>query len=324
MQLTLQDLFSISILLRVSIIISNICTGRLDTSCTTTFQSSENRTFIEKVNSSNFANKSFCNYFIQVDQGKQVNLSFTGVQLETYDSSFTDYVVIFDGADCMSQRIGVVYDQHTSNFTSSGNQMTALLMVNNHVYPVGFHAKYDEGPTKPSPPSSNRILENCGRNLTGASGRLSFNGSEVPNVLCIWKITVKAKKVVFLEIEKLTLESSFSSFRVLDGSTCAAREIYRMWGYEDFEPTSVLSSSNIMTVVFASPPGIVREKVMASYKSVEPNFTTTTTTTTVPPTTERARSTPGLASTCVFNMFTLVGWSLFCSVQRLLSSVQTT
>ncbi|CAH8491220.1 unnamed protein product [Dicrocoelium dendriticum] len=290
MQLTLQDLFSIPILLRVIIINSNIRTASSGTPCSSSFTTSKDGTFIEKVNPSSFETKSFCNYFIQVQQGNQVNLTFTDVQLETYDFSLTDYVVIFDGADCMSKRIGVVYDKHTSNFTSTSNKMTALLMVNNHVYPVGFQAKYDtvtgKDPTIQPPPSTqNRILDNCGSNLTNASGQLSFNGSEVPNVLCIWKITVNTKKVVLLQVEKLTLESSFSSFRVLDGSTCAANEIYRIWGYDDFKPTSILSYSNTITVVFASPPGIVREKVMASYTSVEPNFTTTTTTTTVPPTT---------------------------------------
>ncbi|CAH8638178.1 unnamed protein product [Dicrocoelium dendriticum] len=252
-------------------------------SCHVSFVGKENGTMIGYANKSNFDVKGFCNYAMEVSEGNQVNLTFEIVKLEREGISLKDYIVIFDGPDCMSRRIRAVHDQQTPRFISSGNRMAALFISNSQSETVGFKARFytvtAQNATKPLPPKGrNLILWNCGGNLTNETGSLSFNKTSLQNALCIWRITVAVDKLVELHIEKLELQTLSSSFRVLDGNDCAADVIYYHRSYDAAGPLSINSTSNVMVVVLAAPLGLSFAEVKASYKSVpNPNFTNTTT-----------------------------------------------
>ncbi|CAH8520516.1 unnamed protein product [Dicrocoelium dendriticum] len=208
-------------------------------------------------------NIAFCNYEIAVDSKSQIRLEFAKTNLDRLGPAFVDYVLAFDGPDCMSTRIGAVSGKRTPTFTSSGNQMTALFVRGN----IGkvFKAMYS--------------TDNCGGERNGPNGTISFKGDEKVNALCIWRLRVGEGKKVHLQLRAKQSASVGSWIRLLDGSNCSARELAYITAQSKSQTYNETSTSNVMMVIFSSVNGFPPEEFRAFYWDGTVPTTTTTTTT---------------------------------------------
>ncbi|CAH8485397.1 unnamed protein product [Dicrocoelium dendriticum] len=211
----------------------------------------------------------FCNYAIEVPSKKRINLTFTDIWLQATCSALTDFVVVFDGSDCMSRRLGAVYEGE-GTFISSTNKITALLISNEPFRTGRFSATYTAvtGTSATVPKSSG---PNCGQELTAESGSISFHGTAQTNVLCIWRIRVPSGKTINLRITTLNLDAAFTSLRVLNGENCGASLIAYIYGMPENRPFTVNSTSNTLTLVLSSPFGFASEVIEATYSSIGQN-----------------------------------------------------
>ncbi|CAH8622730.1 unnamed protein product [Dicrocoelium dendriticum] len=83
----------------------------------------------------------FCNYEVGIPSNKQVLLNFTEVALNMDH----DRIVVFDGPDCLSKRIGVVHHMNTPAYVSSSNRISALFITDGVSGPWRFKAEYSAG-----------------------------------------------------------------------------------------------------------------------------------------------------------------------------------
>ncbi|CAH8490236.1 unnamed protein product [Dicrocoelium dendriticum] len=126
-------------------------------------------------------------------------------------------------------------------------------------------------------------MNDCGGELSGSNGILSFRQQPSYPVVCVWRITVKPGAKVQLFANTLTMPSRASRLRVLDGSNCG-RNILRVFTqYERFPQNGIVSNSNTMVVVFTETvTEVARTNINAYFSEVIPEVTTTNGTGTTP------------------------------------------
>lgn len=221
-----------------------------------------------------------CSYDIQVSSGKRINLTFIDVDLRTSNGLLLEFVVIFDGRDCLSKVIGLVTDTLTPTFLSSDNQMSALFIADGIYVSRGFRAQYlavskqnamaTDVPSRIDPP-----FTICGGDLVGRSGNISYEKYKRDGELCIWRITVSAGRWIHLEIKEFKIEAFQTWARVLDGGNCSAPELKIFTVLEEFKPVAFNSTSNTMTVVLMARSNLYPEKFEA-YFTEEPQHSDST------------------------------------------------
>ncbi|CAH8493864.1 unnamed protein product [Dicrocoelium dendriticum] len=247
-------------------------------SCSNTFSGPKNRTILSPGYPNNYANGEFCNYAIQLPPGETVKMTFRNASLEHFEEQIVDYVLLFDGKDCMSKRIAAVVNSSIPTYVSSGNQMTALFISDITIPKGPFEAQFskvtNETATKPVPPfPGNKIMENCGQELSDDSGIISYHASGGYNHLCIWRITVEGKKRIQISFDTIQIASLGDWIRVLDGSDCGADVMYYIGGQETNWPPTLTSTSNAMIIVFSSSSGSLTDVIEATYSSVSESRT---------------------------------------------------
>ncbi|CAH8506550.1 unnamed protein product [Dicrocoelium dendriticum] len=203
--------------------------------------------------------EAFCNHEIGVRSKMQVLLNFTEVKLDT------DFgrIVVFDGSDCLSKRIGLVLNGNTPVFISSGNRMTVLSLTDGSDAKWRFRAKYSTGKYI----QSNILTGNCGKELTDSTGNFSYRGHGKVQVLCVWRITVSPGGIVHLGFNRLIMKSRGSRLRVLDGVTCGGTVLANLDKDQPIPQSGVNSTGNSMTVVYSSAVSHDLEIMDAFYSS---------------------------------------------------------
>ncbi|CAI2738091.1 unnamed protein product, partial [Dicrocoelium dendriticum] len=241
-----------------------------DASCSQTFIGNESGQLLSPGYPENYTTSEFCNYAIQLPSNRQVNLTFTEVELERWNNSLVDFIVLFDGVDCMSQRIAAVVNISTPSYISSGNSMVALFTSDINTQTGAFAAKFTTvSRSEPVPPfPENKILERCGEDIKAINGKLLYEGKGGVNHLCIWRITVEYGKMLTFNLTKLSLSYPRNWLRILDGSDCGAPVVYFANGDSEKRLVSLTSTTNTMMVIFAEINGNGTDRIEADYYMV--------------------------------------------------------
>ncbi|CAH8622546.1 unnamed protein product [Dicrocoelium dendriticum] len=239
-------------------------------SCSQTFTGMDSGVILSPGFPDTYADDEFCNYAVVVPSDKQVNLTFILAALEQRKEQLLDYIVIFDGVDCMSKRIAAVVDTSTPTFISSGNSLVALFSSDATHRRSPFVAEFStvtgQTPTEPvSPPPVNYILAKCGQEINDESGSLSYRGELGWNHLCIWKISVGTGKKIHLNFTTIRITYGGSWLRVLDGGDCAAPTIYFRPGLASVRDVELISTSNSLMIVYAALAGRITDRLELSY-----------------------------------------------------------
>lgn len=217
----------------------------------------------------------FCNYRIGVPLNLQVKLDLNDVQIQ---DGF-DRMVIFGGPDCMSERIGVVLSSTTGSFISASSEITALLITENGNgnwrIKGNYSAVTSSNPTTlPPNPGYFQIYDNCGKELNGITGIMSYVGSEL-HVLCIWRVTVPPGRRVQLRFSTVAIQSQFTWLRVIDGGTCDGNLLALFDRNTPIIPSNINSTDNMIIVVFSSVLTF-SDVVNISYFEIMPQASTAT------------------------------------------------
>ncbi|CAH8622606.1 unnamed protein product [Dicrocoelium dendriticum] len=243
-----------------------------DASCSQTFSGKETGQLLSPGYPQATKASEFCNYAIQLPSNSQVNLTFTKAEFEKWYDILIDYILLFDGADCMSKRIAAVVNNSAPTYNSSGNSMVALFISDATTQTGPFAATFSTvsnvEPTKPAPPfPENKILMQCGEEIKGESGNLSYQGEKGRNYLCIWRIAVESGKTIAFNLTKFSIFFPGNWIRILDGSDCGAPVVYFGNPYSEIRPVSLNSTSNTMMVIYAAVIGNTTEMFEATYHS---------------------------------------------------------
>ncbi|CAH8643582.1 unnamed protein product [Dicrocoelium dendriticum] len=77
-------------------------------------------------------------------------------QMEFFFDELFDFLLLFDGPDCMSKRIAAIYDNQQTRYVTSGHQMVLLLLSDtttpNGAFSIKYGAITDEKMNPPQPP----------------------------------------------------------------------------------------------------------------------------------------------------------------------------
>ncbi|CAH8550327.1 unnamed protein product [Dicrocoelium dendriticum] len=243
--------------------------------CSRNFTGNETGVILSPGYPESYGDEEFCNYAITVPANKQINLTFTVARLERRLELLLDFIVIFDGVDCMSKRIAAVVDLSTPSFISSNNSMVALFASDathrRGPFAAEFSAVSKQTPTKPvSPPPHNHILETRGWEIRKDVGNFTYRGELGWNYLCIWRITVSPGRKMLLNFAVISITYGGSWLRVLDGGDCGAPTVYFLPGFANALNVTLNSTSNTMMVVYAALAGRKPDLIVASFSSVPP------------------------------------------------------
>ncbi|CAH8560709.1 unnamed protein product [Dicrocoelium dendriticum] len=92
-----------------------------------------------------YGENEFCNYAVKVISDDQIGLFFMEANLnEDYQES-ENYILLFDGPDCMSPVMGKVVNDHFRLYYTTGNQLTLLFISGRQSQGHRFQATYFAG-----------------------------------------------------------------------------------------------------------------------------------------------------------------------------------
>ncbi|CAH8504912.1 unnamed protein product [Dicrocoelium dendriticum] len=234
-------------------------------------------------NPEGFGQIDLCTYAIKINADSQIAMSFTETNMSVVAASYLDYVLVFDGLDCMSERIGVAYGTETPTYISNGNMMMAWYISesNSRIFKATYSAVNKDNTTTPNPPmGGNSILINCGEELNGTRGDFSFKANRNANHLCIWRLRVQNGNRIRLRVRAFLWSSRGSWLVILDGGNCDAKVLAFIDPWDPPYMYGAISTSNAVVVVFSSAFGSSPDSIQASYWEVETPTTASTSSTT--------------------------------------------
>ncbi|CAH8503889.1 unnamed protein product [Dicrocoelium dendriticum] len=204
----------------------------------------------------------FCSATLSAPNAHGIHLDFDDIALEYNHRYLFDYLLIFDGPDCLAPRLAVAYGQTYNTTLSSPRNRVSLLFISDYaVQNAGFNLIYRPETVQDQwkrnneiEPNYRHILNNCGKELNESSSNIiSWRGRDEANTLCIWKITNNFGGTITLEIKELKFKTLSGSLRILDGSDCGA-EVINIFGQNTPSVNrTICGSSNAMTVVLSAP-----------------------------------------------------------------------
>ncbi|CAI2737109.1 unnamed protein product [Dicrocoelium dendriticum] len=97
------------------------------------------------------------------------------------------------------------------------------------------------------------VAAHCGEEFNRPTFRFSFCFQAAYPLVCVWRITVTPGRKVQLIFETLSLPSSRSRLRVLDGITCGGTILSEFSQYSSIPQNGIVSNSNTMTLVYTDP-----------------------------------------------------------------------
>ncbi|CAH8503956.1 unnamed protein product [Dicrocoelium dendriticum] len=204
----------------------------------------------------------FCSTTLSAPNAQGIRLEFVDVDLEYNHRYLFDYLIIFDGPDCLAPRLGVAFGQkHQMTFSSQQNRVSLLFISDYEMQKAGFKLIYRPETLQDQwkrnneiEPIYQHILKNCGEELNESSSNIIFwRGIHEANTLCIWRITNNFGGTITLKIEELKFKTRSGSLRILDGRDCGAEVIHIFVQNTPSFNRKLRGSSNTMTVVLSAP-----------------------------------------------------------------------
>ncbi|CAI2737045.1 unnamed protein product [Dicrocoelium dendriticum] len=210
----------------------------------------------------NYSPKMFCSATLSAPYPHGIRMKLVDVSLEYDGLHLLDYLVIFDGPDCMAPRLTVAYGPNHQLPLSSRNNKVSLLFISDYsTQNAGFHLKYRPETRIDNwkknailDPNYQHILHNCGTELnTSTSNAMFLRILNETNTLCIWRITNDRGGTIVLHIEEVQINSSSGFVRILDGRDCNAEVIYVYERHTRSFDRKIHGTSNTMIVVLSAP-----------------------------------------------------------------------
>jgi len=217
-----------------------------------------------------------CTWLIEVSSDQAVNLRFEEFDVESSVNGNCqyDYLAVYDGTTVDSSNLIGRYcgDVLPDNVKSTSNTMTVQFKTDGSVAKGGFRAVYQE---------THGEAQGCGGRLNNTSGTITpVIGSDsmyLPNLDCVWTITVPDNKVIAINLTQIVIESGSSSdsgceydgLELRDGMTAQDQKLTT-----NICGTSAdryfTSSSNMLRVRFYSDPSISGSGFNFAYSAVDP------------------------------------------------------
>ncbi|XP_061178089.1 cubilin-like [Saccostrea echinata] len=205
------------------------------------------------------ANKE-CLYTINQPLGSVITLTFSAFDLEGSSNCIYDYLTVYDGGSMQSPLLGrFCGPQIPGPLSSTQNMMTVRFVTDGSTHNTGFQASYTS------------TAAGCGGMLTDPTGSISSPGH--PNtyphgVNCTWTIQASPGLVVRLTFNAFSIESNancqYDYVELYDNYTASSNSLLGRYCGSDMPP-SITSSSNFLTVVFASDESLAYEGFSAGY-----------------------------------------------------------
>uniref|UniRef100_A0A3Q1IYA9 Uncharacterized protein n=1 Tax=Anabas testudineus TaxID=64144 RepID=A0A3Q1IYA9_ANATE len=191
-----------------------------------------------------------CTWFISVDPGNLIRLTFDSFNLEYHDNCYLDYLEVYDGGTVQNGTLVGRYCGRSvpPSITSTNNLLTLLFVTDRSLATEGFSANY----------VSINAATDCGQTFTSPTG--SFSSPNYPddypfNRDCIFKIIVEVNMQIMLNFTDFELEGSppscmFDFVEIRDGGYETSPLIGKFCSSE--KPPVLVSHSNRLWVRFHS------------------------------------------------------------------------
>lgn len=194
-----------------------------------------------------------------VDNGFQIQLLFDYFYTETnYDT-----VKVYDGATTAYDLIATLSGSNTPEpIQSSGNTLLVVFQSDGSVQRPGFSASFN---TMQGHSSDDDCYSTGSVTLNEPTGSIGCDGYG-PSVTKTWTINVDGG-LVQLNFLQFSTEHNYDFVTVYDGSSSSSPQLARMSG--NSIPDPVLSTGNVMTVVFQSDSSVQYQGFLAQYFVVQ-------------------------------------------------------
>ncbi|KAI0212202.1 hypothetical protein LSAT2_002886 [Lamellibrachia satsuma] len=202
-----------------------------------------------------YKNNLYCQWHIKVEVGKRVLLRFERFDVQETSGCSNDNVTLTDTATGI-ELFTLCGHQLPDDVVSSSNEMTVVFATDNSVTTNGFAIFYV---------ASSEVFEACngtGIKLKGDKGLIWMTAKLYKNdIHCQWHINVDVEKRVFLHFETFDVQDSSgcSNDNVTLTDTVTGIELFTLCGHQ--LPNDVMSSSNEMTIVFASDSSVTTKGI---------------------------------------------------------------
>lgn len=219
-----------------------------------------------------------CSYLITVNTGPQVQVNLTDGSFMNQGGLLTSYLLVFNGSDCMNNRTLAYYDNSSQTVVSPSKNVSALLVKAAKTNTVSFTLHYksynNTNTAAPNnPPLTNRLLENCGSEVTGNSANISYRGSGKKNTLCIWRVTTTEGNNTHILFSHVALNNPNSWIRVIAGSSCQGQEILTFVGPKHLFYALTATSESSFLVLYSSAGDMPSEGFELYYSTSQPPTT---------------------------------------------------
>ncbi|XP_074549445.1 cubilin [Halichoeres trimaculatus] len=203
---------------------------------------------------SNYPHGANCTWYINVDSGYLIRLTFHTFNLEYHTNCNFDYLEVYDNGTVQTgTKIGRYCGRSIPpSITSTDNQLSLLFVTDSSLGSEGFSASY----------VSIDASTDCGETFTSSTG--SFFSPNYPNHYptnrdCVFKIVVQVNMQIMLNFTNFQLEGSYPScsfdfVEIRDGGYETSPLIGKFCGNQ--KPPVLVSHSNRLWVRFRSDSSI--------------------------------------------------------------------
>ncbi|KAF5401505.1 hypothetical protein PHET_05425 [Paragonimus heterotremus] len=173
-----------------------------------------------------------CNSLITTDEGKLIELRFESIELEGYD-----YLMIYDGPDCLSKASLRISRKPEYPIYSTGNTLTVIFVSDQSSSAHGFMANYS-------------TVGGCSLEITDGSGWLPL--TDEPHHVCAIRFTTGDDNAFFrFNITYWERGHGVAWMRFFSGGDCRARQMLHLTSLTSaFGP--YVPSSNTIVLYYAN------------------------------------------------------------------------
>ncbi|XP_016093659.1 cubilin [Sinocyclocheilus grahami] len=207
-----------------------------------------------------------CTWYISVEPGNLIRLSFTTFNLEYHTNCGYDYVDVYDNGTALTGTLMGRFCGRSvpPSLTSTDSLMTILLVSDSSLSAEGFSADY----------VSINASTGCGETLTEPTGSFTSPGhpTDYPHgANCTWYISVEPGNLIRLSFTTFNLEyhtnCGYDYVDVYDNGTALTGTLMgRFCGRS--VPPSLTSTDSLMTILLVSDSSLSAEGFSADYVSI--------------------------------------------------------